>query len=204
MSRLYAALVHHPVLDKDGREVATAVTNLDVHDLARLARSYDLGAAFVVTPVEAQRRLVGGILDHWLTGAGRDRVPARAEAMSRLRVVPDVETARAEVEAGEGQAPLLWATAAREVPGTAVMTEWGAWKEARAGGRPGLLLFGTGHGLSARLVAACDGLLPPIRAGGYNHLSVRAAIAIALDRLVGEREAESPPDPWTPPAPSRV
>ncbi|MEO0324871.1 MAG: RNA methyltransferase [Myxococcota bacterium] len=204
MSRLYAALVHHPVLDKQGQEVATAVTNLDVHDLARLARTYGLGAAYIVTPVEAQRRLVRGILDHWLEGPGRKRVPARAEAMARLRVVPDVATARAEVAAAEGRAPKVWATAARDVPGVDVVPGWGAWSEARAAGDPGLLLFGTGHGLAPGLVASCDGLLPPIRAGGYNHLSVRAAIAIAFDRLVGERGPESPADPWALPAPPRV
>ena len=37
--RLAIALVHHPVLDKGGAIVTTALTNLDVHDLARSART---------------------------------------------------------------------------------------------------------------------------------------------------------------------
>jgi hypothetical protein len=49
-----------------------------------------------------------------------------------------------------------------------------------------LLLFGTGNGMAEDLLAACDYLLPPLRAGGYNNLSVRAAVAIILDRLKGE------------------
>ena len=38
----WVALAHHPVLDKDGRIVTTAVTNLDVHDIARAARTFGL------------------------------------------------------------------------------------------------------------------------------------------------------------------
>lgn len=42
MSPLYCALVHHPVRDRGGNAVTTAVTNLDVHDIARTARTYGL------------------------------------------------------------------------------------------------------------------------------------------------------------------
>jgi hypothetical protein len=54
--------------------------------------------------------------------------------------------------------------------------------------RPVLVLFGTGWGLPSPVVAAADLRLAPIRAAaetGYNHLSVRAACAITLDRLLG-------------------
>jgi hypothetical protein len=54
--------------------------------------------------------------------------------------------------------------------------------------KPVLLLFGTGWGLSREVVAGADVRIEPIRAGadtGYNHLSVRAACAITLDRLRG-------------------
>ena len=54
--------------------------------------------------------------------------------------------------------------------------------------RPVLILFGTGWGLAGEIVAAADVRLEPIRATpdeGYNHLSVRAACAITLDRLRG-------------------
>ncbi|QQR88874.1 MAG: hypothetical protein IPJ88_11645 [Myxococcales bacterium] len=53
---------------------------------------------------------------------------------------------------------------------------------------PVLLLFGTGHGLADELIEQADALLPPIRAySDYNHLSVRTAAAITLDRLIGEK-----------------
>ena len=55
--RLSVALVHGPVMDRHGGVQTTALTNLDVHDLARSSRTYDCAAFYVVTPVEAQRAL---------------------------------------------------------------------------------------------------------------------------------------------------
>ena len=34
----WVALVHHPVYDKNHKVVATALTNLDLHDIARSSR----------------------------------------------------------------------------------------------------------------------------------------------------------------------
>ena len=53
--------------------------------------------------------------------------------------------------------------------------------------KPYLLLFGTGWGLTDEVMSMSDYILEPIRANSkYNHLSVRAAVAIILDRLFGE------------------
>jgi hypothetical protein len=71
--------------------------------------------------------------------------------------------------------------------------------EVRACDRPLLLLFGTGWGLTEELLAGVDRVLRPIQGNSdYNHLSVRAAVAIMLDRLFGDREA--PPTSAAPPA----
>ena len=52
---------------------------------------------------------------------------------------------------------------------------------------PWLILFGTGSGLTDGVLEQCDHLLDPIEgAGEYNHLSVRGAVAIILDRLFGK------------------
>jgi hypothetical protein len=56
-----------------------------------------------------------------------------------------------------------------------------------------LLLFGTGWGLTNEMLAECDFVLEPIAGLGknsYNHLSVRSAAAIILDRLLGNRTEE--------------
>ena len=81
----------------------------------------------------------------------------------------------------------LWATAARELGPTLPFAV--ARTRLEGEGKPVLLVLGTGWGLAPEVVAGADALLEPIHAtaGGYNHLSVRSACAIALDRLRGAR-----------------
>jgi tRNA (guanine37-N1)-methyltransferase len=188
VSALYLGLVHHPVRGRAGETITTAVTNLDVHDIARSARAYDLAGYFVITPIEAQRVLVERILEHWRDGAGAQRIPERSEALARCATLDGLETARREVERREGRAPLVWVTSARAVQGAPAIS----YREAAAVQGPALLLFGTGHGLASEVLEEADGVLPPIRPGAaYNHLSVRAAVAITLDRLFGDTIGDS-------------
>jgi hypothetical protein len=186
VSRVALALVHHPILDRGGGVVTTAITNLDLHDMARSARTYGVGDLFVVHPIEAQRLLAQRIQQHWVEGSGRRRIPDRGEAMDVLRVVPALEDV---YEALGGRAAIeVWTTAASARGGD--VTTYAAARARMADvARPVLILFGTGWGLTGELVASADVRLEPIRARaetGYNHLSVRAACAITLDRLRGQ------------------
>lgn len=192
MSPVYCALVHHPVVDRAGDEVATSVTNLDVHDIARSARTYGLRGFFVVSPIDAQHPVVQRILDHWREGAGKSRFPERAEALSIVEIASSVDDVITRIEASEGQSPRLVVTSARFGAGrTSYPAE--VARLARET-RPTLLLFGTGHGLSDRLLQRAEAFLEPIHGPtDYNHLSVRAAAAITLDRLFGRESAPNDP-----------
>jgi hypothetical protein len=180
------ALVHHPVLDGQGDVVTTAVTNLDVHDIARSARTYGCSDYFVVHPIAAQRELVARIRDHWIEGPGGRRIPDRRDALGVLRIADSLGSV---YEAFGGRAGVeLWSTAARDLGGPPL--GFGDARQRLAGeGRPVVIVFGTGWGLAPEVLRDCDERLEPIRAsaGEYNHLSVRAACAIALDRLLGSR-----------------
>jgi hypothetical protein len=182
---LSLALVHHPVLDRGGAVVTTAITNLDLHDMSRSARTYGVSELYVVHPIEAQRLLAARIQEHWVEGSGRRRIPDRAAAMDTLRIVPALEDAYAAL--GGRAAIEVWTTAAAaRGPGVVPYVE--ARARLAAAEKPVLILFGTGWGLSGELVASADLRIEPIRAAaetGYNHLSVRAACAITLDRLLG-------------------
>jgi tRNA (guanine37-N1)-methyltransferase len=186
---IYVGLVHHPVKDREGNVVATAVTNLDVHDLSRSCRSYGLRGYFVITPIEAQRALVGKILEHWVEGSGQKRVPERKVALSLCEPIDTIESTIQAITARHGQAPRVAITAARLPNGSDPVSPREARAQMRASDRPWLILFGTGHGLAASVLEAADLSLPPIRPGVYNHLSVRAACAIMLDRLFGDEGA---------------
>ena len=186
MSRVYCALVHHPVRDRAGQTVTTAVTNLDVHDIARSARTYGLARYYVVSPIEVQHVLVQRIIDHWTTGAGRKRIPERHEALSLCQSALDLQLVIDDVTTREGKRPRIVATAARSTLPREVTTFAGLRGLLRESDEAFLILFGTGHGLADSILETADVLLEPIvGAGDYNHLSVRAAAAIVLDRLLG-------------------
>lgn len=188
MKPIYCALVHHPVIDRHGEEATTAVTNIDVHDLARSARTYDLAGYFVVTPITAQLALTQRIVDHWTGVHGPVRNPSRTTALERVRPIASLEAAIQAVESEAGR-PRIVATAARS-SGFELSTFADERERLESGEGPTLLVFGTGHGLSNSVLEAADVLLEPIHGRGgspFNHLSVRAAFAIILDRLLGAR-----------------
>lgn len=187
---IFLGLIHHPVLNRIGEIGSTAVTNVDLHDLARAGRSFGVAKFFVVTPITLQQELVGTMVKHWAEGAGGKRIPTRALAFQRIEVVDDVATALDMAEAVDGVRPKL------AVTGAGLREEVMPWAEARrsiweaAPGDPGMmLLLGTGWGLAPEIIEQADIRLPAIDgppwAGGYNHLSVRAAGVIVLDRLLG-------------------
>jgi hypothetical protein len=184
MRSLHTALVHYPILDAQGGIVTTAITNLDIHDIARSSRSYGCESYFLIHPVAAQRELVERIQGHWREGASGKRIPDRKTALEIVRCVPTLEDLFAAF--GGREHVELWATSARR-EGIAVTT----YREARAlltgEGKPVCLLFGTGWGMPRSILDGCDRLIEPIAsaASSYNHLSVRAAAAISLDRLRG-------------------
>lgn len=184
--RVYCALVHFPVRDRSGDTVTSAVTNIDVHDLARSARTYGLRGYFVVTPITAQRALVSRILEHWDSPAGVKRMPERGDALSICASAASVDEVLERITEREGARPRIVTTSAR-VEGGRVPHSYDEERAAIAlANRPTLILFGTGHGLQKVLVERSDALIAPIRPNTYNHLSVRAAAAITLDRLFGD------------------
>jgi hypothetical protein len=175
------ALVHYPVLDRRGDVVTSAVTNLDIHDLARLATTYNLSRYYLVTPAVEQQTLASRIIDHWQKGAGASYNPDRCQALDCLQLMNSFGEALADWHSLVGPEGLAVLTGARHQDGI-------DYPEARtlASERPVLLVFGTGHGLASEIYTSDRPCLAPVRAGQYNHLSVRTAAAIVLDRLVGE------------------
>jgi hypothetical protein len=183
---LAIALVHRPVLDKGGAVVTSALTNIDVHDLARSARTYGCTDYFIVHPVEMQRELTSRIVSHWTDGSSAKRIPDRKDALSIVRAVATLEDAVGALGA-DGAKVEVWVTAARALTGKTLGFE-AARARLEGEGGPVLLVFGTGWGLAPSVIEGADALLDPIQGfGEWNHLSVRSACAIALDRLRAPR-----------------
>jgi hypothetical protein len=180
---LYLGLVHHPVYDKRGDVVATAVNTFDIHDIARCCRTFGAGGYYIITPLKSQAALTEKLVGHWVDGAGAEYNPNRAESLSLVRVVETIGAAAGEISARHGRPVRTVTTGAARLPGSIGFGEFRAMLET---GDPFLMLFGTGWGLTREVKAEADFRLAPIEGKGYNHLSVRSAVAIILDRLLGE------------------
>jgi hypothetical protein len=107
----------------------------------------------------------------------------RAEALKKVVIKAGMDDMVAHIQGD----PIIVGTSSKERPGKSISyQEIQALIEKEA--RPLLLLFGTGWGLSSEVVDQCEKMLMPIRGkGDYNHLSLRVALGIILDRIFGAR-----------------
>ncbi|GAB6111159.1 tRNA (guanosine(37)-N1)-methyltransferase TrmD [Desulfomicrobium salsuginis] len=178
---LHVALVHYPVENKSGQTITTSLTNLDLHDIARVSCTYGLGGYYICTPVADQQALARTLVGHWREGYGLTANPDRSEALGRVRVVGLLDDAVADIAARTGRRPKVLATSAKA--GNMTCEQAARWLR----DEPVLLVLGTGHGLRPEVLEGADGMLRAIRfMDRYNHLSVRSAASIMVDRLLGD------------------
>jgi hypothetical protein len=186
MAELYVALLHHPVYDRNRDIVTTAVTSIDVHDIARSCCTFGIRAFYVVTPVDGHRALTRRVVDHWQSGYGAEYNPTRREAMELVRLERTLEGVEIDIERRTGVLPRIVATSAKSLP--AAVSAESLRAELASTDQPYLVLLGTGWGLTEEVLARSHRSLAAVHGPtGYNHLSVRAAAAIILDRLAGKR-----------------
>jgi hypothetical protein len=176
-------LVHYPILDRAGSTVATNVTNFDIHDIARACRVYGVSDYFIIHPSEEQLMFVSRVLDHWRVGPGAKLNPKRKTALGPVKTATSLEDALRQW--GKPEASVVATHAKNSEQYTLV-----GFKELREQlpSKPHFLVFGTGNGLAPQVFDSCDLLLEPIRGASkddYRHLSVRSAVSICLDRLMG-------------------
>ncbi|GAB1536586.1 tRNA (guanosine(37)-N1)-methyltransferase TrmD [Geovibrio sp. ADMFC3] len=178
--RLYVALLHYPMKDKEKDVVATSITNMDLHDISRSCTTYGVRKYFVVTPLSAQREIASRVIDHWLEGYGATYNANRKQAFMGTALKESLMEVLEEIERVEGQRPRIVATTARTDRANISYPQL-----AQASlDEPCLLMFGTGWGFTEDIFRMADNILQPIDGTGeFNHLSVRSAVAIILDRL---------------------
>jgi hypothetical protein len=172
-------------MNRNGEIVTSAITSLDVHDIARAARTYDVRTVFIVHPIPEQRTFAASVTDHWRFDFGRAHDSRRREALERVQIVTDLDEAIAAAEEIAGKRPLIVHTSAQTVGGTsyAALREQMGMPDAP----PLMLLLGTGFGMAPEVAARADIVLAPVLGPtDYNHLSVRSAAGIILDRLRGK------------------
>jgi tRNA (guanine37-N1)-methyltransferase len=188
--RLYVGLVHYPVYNKNHERIASAITTFDLHDLSRLAKTYGVKGLYIITPLEDQQELAGRVISHWTEGYGATYNPNRKEALELISVCATIDDCVREVAGIEEESPVLVSTDA-----SMKRREFLRYSQAASMVRAGrliLLLLGTAWGLGEEVIDRADYFLDPIKTDtDYNHLSVRSAAAIILDRLAGRHPGGS-------------
>lgn len=182
---LYIVLLHYPVYNKEGRVVTTAIANMDIHDIARVAKTYAADGFYIVNPVEEQRKLATEIIRHWRDGYGAHYNQYRQRAFELIHVQASLADVAADVFERTGSTPRIIVTGAN-ISGD-VLTFAELRTMVKNNQDPYLLVFGTGSGIADEVMDSADFKLEAIRGRErYNHLSVRSAVAVVMDRILGD------------------
>ena len=144
--------------------------------------TFGIDLCYIVTPLARQREIAAELIRHWTDGYGSRYNPIRGEALKKVRVEAGMDEMLEHVHGN----PMIVGTSSKERPGKTI-----GYRELQSliakETRPVILLFGTGWGLSKEVVDRCEKMLMPIQGkGNYNHLSLRVAFGIILDRIFGQ------------------
>ncbi len=182
MNKIYLGLVHYPINNKFEEVVTTSITNLDIHDIARSCTTFGVDKYFVINRLESQKEMLMRILDFWKSSLANEYNPDRVTALSLIEYAKDIQDAVEKIYNQEGEYPLLITTTAAKLDNQIDFADLSNIN------KPILLLFGTGNGLTKEVHELADYILKPIAGyGEYNHLSVRSAVAIILDRIRSDK-----------------
>lgn len=180
----YIALLHYPMVNKKGEKVVASVTPMDIHDLSRLAKTYDLGGFFVVTPETGQLDFLQRVIKFWCSDRGTRYNQTRAVALKIVNMIPNIEEGIEFIKE-------KWHMPVKVVTTSAVMSNYNIeyaqlGKLIKKRKEIFIITFGTGYGIHSEFRDTSDYRLPPIKIiSSYNHLSVRTAAGIIIDRLLG-------------------
>jgi len=189
MPNIYIGLMHFPVYNKAGETITSGITNLDIHDISRSAMTFDVKKFYLIHPNERQREIFERILSFWKTEIAAFYNCHRVEALSVICFSRSLIDTVNMIKYQEKNDPIIISTTAK-LREKQISFDF-ARKLIYDTERPVLLLFGTGNGLHEEIHMQADYVLMPVRAKAkYNHLSVRSAIAIVMDRLLSDEYKE--------------
>ncbi|MCK9328590.1 MAG: RNA methyltransferase [Candidatus Cloacimonetes bacterium] len=189
MTNIYIGLVHYPVYNKAGEVITSGITNLDVHDISRSALSYNVKNYFLIHPNQRQKEIFNQILGFWKTEMAAFYNQHRVDALSVIKFAKSIDESVNLIKNQENNHPIIITTTAQTKENQ--ISFYNLKELIKSSQRPIYLLFGTGNGLCEEILNSSDYILSPIQAKSkYNHLSVRSAVAIVLDRLLSEEYKE--------------
>jgi tRNA (guanine37-N1)-methyltransferase len=182
----YVVIMHSQVIVGDGSRTGhTSVASIDIHDLARSCKTYGIKNFFIVTQLEDQFKIVSTFFEFWHSKRGQDYNLSRYNAIESVILSKSFDAVLGKIKEQENADPIIITTSAK-THGKGVKIDYFSqglvWKE----NRPVVIVFGTGQGLSDEIMDQSNFILTPVKGlTDYNHLSVRSAAAIILDRWLG-------------------
>lgn len=180
--RLYIALIHYPVYDINKKIIVSSIVPYDIVDISRASRTFGVKKYFIVHPFKAQRETVKRIIDFWTKEKGSFYNEDRKEALKLVIIKKNLDDVVKFIEKEEKEKPKIVLTSARRFENN---INYEMLKEIILK-YPTLIIFGTGWGIAVEKVKY-DYILEPIygfpKENNYNHLTVRSACSIILDRI---------------------
>lgn len=182
MNKTYLGLVHYPVYNKFKDKVTTSITNLDIHDIARSCKTFGIEKYFIINPLETQKKMLARVKDFWQSDIAIKYNLDRVNALELVQYAATIDDVIEFIRNQEKEDPILITTTALQMNNQIHL------EKIRNLDHSVLILFGTGNGLSEEIHERADYVLEPIGGSNeYNHLSVRSAVAIILDRIFSEK-----------------
>jgi len=179
---LFIGLVHFPVYNKNHKVVCTSITNLDIHDISRTSKTYGVTKFFIINPQDSQKNIYLSLKKFWKTDIAKEYNICRFNAFDNIEYTLSIKSAKKKIMESSGEEPVIFTTSARTIEKS---IDYENAKNIIKKSNSTLILFGTAHGLTDKMIGKSDFHLEKINGiSGYNHLSVRSAIAITLDRLI--------------------
>jgi len=181
----YLVVMHTDVVLPTGEVGETSITSIDMHDIARSARTYGVENVFIVTPLEDQQKIVRRLLTFWQE-EGRAYNMSRQDAVARVELAESFDSVISKIRGKHNVSPCVIATTAHaQYEHTLTYydqeTVWSRHQ-------PVACILGTARGLSNTIIEQSTYVFDPIEGmTDFNHLSVRSAAAVMLDRWLGIR-----------------
>ncbi len=180
----YLVLMHTDVVLPNDTVGETSVTSIDVHDIARSARTYGVERVYIVTPLADQQKIVNRLLTYWQEAGSSENVN-RHDALARVELAESLESVICKIQETYANPCLIGTTAqAGDEPYITYYDQDVIWQQYDAV----VAILGTARGLSNAVRTRCTYMFDPIEGmTTFNHLSVRSAAAVMLDRWLGVR-----------------
>ena len=178
-------LLHFPVYNKNKEVVISSITTSSLHDISRTARTFGVDNFYIITPLKAQQDLIDRLVKHWQVGYGAQYNPTRRDAFQKVLIVNTLEDCLEDLKKKYGQDPISIVTSALSQGKSVSYAD--LRERIHRVHAPYLIVFGTAWGIEQSVMKNMDMAIEPVYGRkNYNHLSVRAAVAIILDRLINE------------------